>query len=102
MSLLLAPRKPHSRVAPGAPVGPQSSADVGFGAGGRCSKRDAFSPGLSTPPLFPDTEDSYSHSPSKKNQKSNSEVHHLVVCAAGDEGALVPRTASNINHQEDA
>lgn len=30
-----------------------------------------------------------------------SEIHHLVF-AAREEGALVPRAASNINHQEDA
>lgn len=31
-----------------------------------------------------------------------SEIHHLVVFAAREEGALVPRAASIINHQEDA
>lgn len=75
-------------------AGPQSSADVGFGAGGRCSKRDAISPGLSTYPLL--------QSQKILTSKTTSEVHHLIVCAAGDEGALVPKTASNINNQEDA
>lgn len=50
VSLLLAPRKPHSRVAPWARAGPQST--VWFGAGGRCSGKEAFLPGLSTLPLF--------------------------------------------------
>jgi len=46
--------------------------------------------------------DCFTWSQKSLTSKNTSEIHHFVVFAAREEGALIPRAASNINHKEDA